>query len=142
MRQGDVVIRSGGEFTMAIAPVTARGLMTRLLGPVVVARGCHGPSSRSGRWRLRRWLASACSALSRSRGTLHLFVARKPLQADPAAISAFSALQELLNRAKGNKRSTGQERIMPLKCHSRPVRYSVLCSKNLNNLEPPYGIEP
>ena len=40
MRQGDVVIRSGGEFTTAIAPVTARDLMTRLLGPVVVAVAC------------------------------------------------------------------------------------------------------
>src|SRR6202050_1709389 len=40
MRQGEVVIRSGGVFTTAIAPVTARGLMTRLLGPVVVAAAC------------------------------------------------------------------------------------------------------
>ena len=31
---------------------------------------------------------------------------------------------------------------MPLKCHSRSVKYSVLDSKNLHNLEPPYGIEP
>jgi hypothetical protein len=31
---------------------------------------------------------------------------------------------------------------MTLKCHSRSVKYSVLDSKNLHNLEPPYGIEP
>ena len=31
---------------------------------------------------------------------------------------------------------------VPLKCHSRTVKYSVLNSKNSHNLEPPYGIEP
>jgi hypothetical protein len=31
---------------------------------------------------------------------------------------------------------------MTLKCHSRSVKYSVLDSKTLHNLEPPYGIEP
>ena len=82
----------------------------------------------------------------RPRGTLHLLLMREPLQADPAAISAFSALQKLLNRAKGRKKSTGQARIVPLKVPLQPVRFSVrfsvLYSKNLNNLEPPYGIEP
>jgi hypothetical protein len=38
--------------------------------------------------------------------------------------------------------STLLQKAMTLKCDSRPVRYSVLCSKNLDNLEPPYGIEP
>jgi hypothetical protein len=40
MRQGDVVISSGGEFTTAIASVTAKGLMARLSGPVVLAVAC------------------------------------------------------------------------------------------------------
>jgi hypothetical protein len=31
---------------------------------------------------------------------------------------------------------------LPLKCHSPEKRYSVVNSKNLHTLEPPYGIEP
>jgi hypothetical protein len=45
----------------------------------------------------------------------------------------------------GAKRVEGQPvsgRSCHSKCHSRQVRYSVLCSKKRRNLEPPYGIEP
>jgi len=31
---------------------------------------------------------------------------------------------------------------LPLKCHSTRGRYSVLNSKDVHDLEPPYGIEP
>jgi hypothetical protein len=43
---------------------------------------------------------------------------------------------------KGCKRSRGRRWIMPLECHSKVARYTVLCSKNCNDLEPSYGIEP
>src|ERR1700733_2780800 len=54
----------------------------------------------------------------RPRGTLHLLLMLEPLQADPAAISAFSALQKLLNRAKAAKIQQARHGSCHSKCHS------------------------
>jgi hypothetical protein len=62
--------------------------------------------------------ARSLQPVPRPRRTLYLFGAREPLQADPAAISAFSALRKLLNRAKGRKIQLARHGSCHSKCHS------------------------
>jgi hypothetical protein len=61
------------------------------------------------------------------------------IQLDERLPGPTSRYQIGAKSAKGWRVSRG---LCHSKCHSWQVKYSVLYSKNLNKLEPPYGIEP
>src|SRR5580692_204908 len=86
--------------------------------------------------------ARSLQPVPRPRRTLYLFGAREALQTDSAKEAPSRMFQLPLNRRKAGSQSADSGPAMTLKCHSRSVKYSVIDSKTLHNLEPPYGIEP
>ena len=83
--------------------------------------------------------ARSLQPVPRPRRTLYLFGAREALQTDSAKEAPSRMFQLPLNRRKAGNQSADSGPAMTLKCHSRSVKYSVLDSKTLHNLDAASG---